>query len=354
MPITVERLTTALTALFERAGAEPAQAATCATHLVDAEVKGCDSHGAALAPVYLHWLAQGWLVPNQRLEIVHDRGAVIVTDGRRGLGQVVGGEAMALAVARARQSGIACVALRRAGHLGRIGAYGEHCAAAGMVSMHYVNVVGHPPSVAPFGGAQARFVTNPYCCVVPRPNGEHVVLDFATSAIAIGAAHAAYRRGEPLAGGAVVDAAGRPTTNPGTLFASGPRGHLLPFGQHKGGGLQVLCELLGGALAGEWTIQAAGESGATINNMLSIVIDPAAFGGRDRFDAEVSAVVDYVRATPPAPGISQVQVPGDPERAAERQRRRDGLDLDARTRAKLAEASAVLGLDAAVWAGQRE
>jgi uncharacterized oxidoreductase len=149
-----------------------------------------------------------------------------------------------------------------------------------------------------------------------------------------------------VAEGAVVDAEGHPTTDPRTLFASGPRGHLLPFGQHKGGGLQVMCELLGGALAGEWTIQAARESGATINNMLSIVIDPAAFGGRERFESEVSAMVDYVRATAPAPGVMHVQVPGDPERAAERQRRRDGLDLDARTWSKLGEAATALGLAA--------
>ncbi len=351
MQISVECLTTVLTTLFERAGAEPANARICAGHLVEANLKGYDSHGASLAPVYLRWIAQGRVLPNQRGAVIHDRGAVLVIDGGFGLGQVVGADAMRLAIDRARQSGIACVALRRSGHLGRIGAYGEQCAEAGLVSMHYVNVVGHAPSVAPFGGGVPRLVTNPYCCVVPSADGQHVVVDFATSAIAIGAAHVAHRRGVPVPAHALVDAEGRPTTDPGTLFADGPRGHLLPFGQHKGGGLQVLCELLGGALAGQWTIQSDRAPGATINNMLSIVIDPEAFGGREPFEREVTALAAYLRSTPPAEGFARVQLPGDPERDTMRTRLRDGLDLDDRTWASLASAAGHLGVDAGAVAG---
>ncbi len=345
--ITAAPLTRLATALLESAGTEPANAALCAGHLVDANLKGHDSHGVAMLAAYLKWIARGGLEPNAHARVVHDRVVVAVLDGGFGLGQVVGKEAMDLAIARARVAGIACVALRNAGHLGRIGAYGEMCAEAGLVSMHYVNVVGLAPVVVPFGGREPRLFTNPYCGVVPRPDGRHIVVDFATSAVALGKAHAAWRRGEPLATGMVVDAAGAPTTDPATLFGDGPRGHLLPFGQHKGGGLQVLCELLGGALAGHWTIQSEPrpDRGATINHMLSIVLDPEAFGGRDDFEREATLLVETLRQTPPGPGVATLLLPGDPERAAA-ERSRHGLDLDDRTWAGLVKAATGLGLDA--------
>lgn len=346
--ITAGALTRLATALLERAGVVPPHAAVCAAHLVEANLQGHDSHGVTMLTPYLRWIAHGTLQPNAQASLVHDRGAVAVFDGGRGLGQVVGRQAMAFAVDRATRHGLACVALRNAGHLGRIGAYGEQCAEAGLVSTHYVNVVGLDPVVAPFGGRTPRLLTNPYCAVVPRPDGRHIVVDFATSALAMGKAHTHWRRGESLAAGAAIDADGVPTTDPGVLFGGGPRGHLLPFGQHKGGGLQVLCELLGGALAGQWTIQSPDHPapGATLNHMLSIVIDPAAFGDPEAFEREATALVDALRATPPQPGTPAVLLPGDPERAAAAARLRGGIDLDDRTWAGLVKAAADLGLDA--------
>src|SRR5271163_3067132 len=122
-----------------------------------------------------------------------------------------------MAIARAKQTGVACVALRNSCHIGRIGTYGEQCAQAGLVSMHYVNVVGGEPAVAPFGGREPRMLTNPYCCAVPRPDGNHIILDFATSAIAIGKLRVAHLKGEPIAPGALIDADGAPTTDPGAF-----------------------------------------------------------------------------------------------------------------------------------------
>ena len=186
MIIEAERLKALLAAILEKAGAEPARALVCADHLVSANLKGHDSHGVGMAPSYVRWIAAGKLKPNARPQVVSDRGAVMVVDGGFGLGQPVARETIDITIARAKQLGVACVALRNACHIGRIGTYGEQCADAGLVSMHYVNVVGAGPAVAPFGGREPRMLTNPYCCAIPRQGGEHVVLDFATSAIAIG------------------------------------------------------------------------------------------------------------------------------------------------------------------------
>ena len=347
MLIQADRLTRFVASMLERAGAEPAHAHVCADHLVRANLKGHDSHGVGMVPAYLRWIAEGRMFPNNHAKVIQDKVAVMVIDGQFGLGALIGKEAMEIAIERAKTTGIACVGLRNSCHIGRIGTYGEQCADAGMVSMHYVNVVGHEPSVVPFGGREPRMVTNPYCCVVPQADGNHIAVDFATSAIAIGKVRVAYMKGEPVPENSLVDAQGNPTTDPGTFFTSGPRGYLLPFGLHKGGGLQVLCELLGGALAGNWTMQPAGnrDYGATINNMLSIVIDPDAFGGRAAYEAEATAMIEYLRSTQPAEGFDRVQLPGDPERATMAERLRDGVYIDDNSWQGIVKAARTVGIE---------
>jgi uncharacterized oxidoreductase len=347
MLIQAAPLTRLLTAMLEAAGTEAERARICAEHLVGANLKGHDSHGVGMAPAYLRWIADGRMFPNRPARVIQDRVASMVVDGQFGLGQAVAREATAIAIERAKQTGVACVALRDACHIGRIGTYGEQCADAGLVSMHYVNVVGAEPAVAPFGGREPRMLTNPYCCAVPQADGNHIVLDFATSAIAIGKLRVAHMKGEPAPAGVLLDADGAPTTDTGTFFTNGPRGHLLPFGLHKGGGLQVLCELLGGALAGQWTMQPRSNrnNGAVVNNMLSIVIDPDAFGGREAYEAEASAMIDYIRATPPAQGVDRVRMPGDPERESLARRLEEGLPIDDNTWRDLLKAAGSVGLD---------
>ena len=348
MIIDAPRLTELLVSILVGAGTDPERARICAEHLVAANLKGHDSHGVGMAPSYVRWIQAGKLQPNARPEVVQDRGAVMVVDGRFGLGQPVARETIALAIERARELGVACVALRNACHIGRIGAYGEQCADAGFISMHYVNVVGAGPAVAPYGGREPRMLTNPYCCAIPRKGGDHVVLDFATSAIAIGKLRVAYMKGEAVQPGALVDPEGRATDDPRTFFEGQARSLLLPFGLHKGGGMQVLCELLGGALAGHWTMQPGSDRtfGAAVNNMLAIVIDPDAFGGRDPFEAEAEAMLAYIASTAPAEGFDRVRLPGEPERESLERRSVEGIPIDDNTWAQIREAAASVGLPA--------
>ena len=346
MMIDAVRLTGLLVSILEHAGAEPERARVCAEHLVAANLKGHDSHGVGMAPAYVNWIRAGKLFPNARPKVIQDRGAVMVVDGQFGLGQPVARETTQMAIERAKQIGIACVALRNSCHIGRIGTYGEQCADAGLISMHHVNVVGGPPTVAPFGGREARMLTNPYCCAVPRKGGEHIVLDFATSAVAMGKLRVAYLNGDAAPAGVLVDAEGRPTTDLSTFYRAEARSLLLPFGLHKGGGMQILCEILGGALAGQWTMQPASARtyGAAINNMLSVVIDPDAFGGREAYEAEAEAMLDYIRATAPAEGVDRVRLPGDPERESMAKRSAEGIPVDDGTWSQLREAARSVGL----------
>jgi hydroxycarboxylate dehydrogenase B len=328
MLIQSTRLTRFATELFTRAGAAADVAQEVAQHLVEANLKGHDSHGVGMIPAYVRNIRVGHLNANAHAEVARDNGAVLLVDGRFGFGQVVGREATDLAIERVKRTGVVCVGVRNCHHLGRIGAYGERCGLAGYVSVHFVNVVGHEPQVSPWGGRDRRMTTNPFCCVVPRDGEEPVVLDMATSAIALGKVRVAHFKGVPVEDGALVDSQGVPTNDPDVMFKA-PFGALGPFGKHKGYGLALMCELLGGALAGEWTAQPARErAGTIVNHMLMFVVDPAAFGNRAGFQSEVLAMIDYIHSTTPARGFDKVRVPGEPEREALAARTRDGIDID--------------------------
>lgn len=347
MLIDQEKLAEFVTQIFVAAGAREQFAAKVAHHLVAANLKGHDSHGVGMVPAYIGNIRNGHLDVHAEAKLIKDNTAVMLVDGQFGFGQVVGSQATAIAIERARETGIVCMGVRNCHHLGRIGSYGEQCAEAGMVSVHFVNVVGHGPLVSPFAGRERRMSTNPFCCVVPRTDGPPIVLDMATSAIAQGKVRVAYMKGVEVPDGALLDEAGLATNDPKVMFEE-PFGSLGPFGAHKGYGLAVMCELLGGGLAGEWTAQPGKPRENTIvNHMLMMVLDPSAFGGLDSFQQEVTAMVDYLHSTTPAAGVDQVRVPGDPERESVAARSAEGIPIDENSWNGILKAAAVAGMSEA-------
>ena len=329
-------------------GSSPDEAQDVAEHLVAANLAGHDSHGVGMLPDYVRLLHEGLLVPNQTLDTVVDRGAVLVLDARRGFGQAMAKEAMRRGIARAREFGSVTVALRNSSHIGRIGHWAEQCAAAGMVSVHFVNVADHSPLQAPFGCSDARLGTNPMAIGVPGSGDDPLlVLDMATSAIAFGKARVARNKGVPVPEGALIDGRGRPTTDP-TTYVDTKDGALLAFGAHKGSGLAILCEVLGAALSGGATIAPHHERREGIlNSMLSFILDPRAFGDASNFAREAGAITDWVKESPPAPGFAEVLMPGEPERRARERRLAEGVPIDDKSLADIVAAIASLGVSAA-------
>ncbi len=325
-------------------GATEADARTTADHLVLANLKGHDSHGVGMIPSYVHSLLRGNLQVSAHAKIESEHGAVTLVDGQCGLGQVVAKEAMDIAIEKTKEHGLASVGLHNAHHIGRIGTYGEQCAEAGLVSIHFVNVVGHGPIVAPFGGKEARLQTNPFCCAVPREGKLPIVLDMATSFIAAGKVRVAYNAGHDVREGSLIDHEGTPTNAAKTLFEA-PRGALLPFGSYKGFGLAFMCELLGGALVAHKTMQPGNERpGVSINNMFSVTIDPVVFGGTDRFASEVEAMVEYMHDTSPIDESLPVLIAGEPEQQRMEERSRDGIPIDDTTWKELMNSAKAVGL----------
>ena len=335
-----------IASICRAAGSSASEADKIATQLIEANLRGHDSHGVGMIPYYIANARARTLTPNRKATIVSESDVITVLDGGFGYGQVIGEQVMEIGIAKARQRGVALIALRNSNHLGRIGGWAEQCAAAGMASIHYVSTVGSGPSVAPFGGTDARFGTNPFCCGVPVEGDEPIILDMATSRLPIGKIRVAHNKGETIVEGALLDAKGEPTTDPGAFFRQ-PRGTLLPFGEHKGYALALVVELFAGALTGG-LLAYRGEDipKCIVNNMLSVIIDPKALGEARQYYEAVRAMTEFVKASPPGKGTDRVMVPGDPERRSRAKRLADGIPIDAETWRGIGEAAHSVGVNA--------
>jgi uncharacterized oxidoreductase len=346
--IPLARLQEAMRLLVRGFGSQPEEVEAVIGNLIEANLTGHDSHGIGMLPRYAKAFLEGGLKPNTAVRVVHDAGSLLRLDGDAGFGQVVGAQAMKLGIEGARSHGSCIVALGNAHHLGRIGAWAEQVADAGLVSMHFVNVLSRP-IVAPHGGSDARFGTNPFCAGVPLPGRPHVILDFATSAIAQGKTRVAHNKGVPVEPGQLIDDQGQATTDPRYSVVP-PFGALLTFGGalggHKGYGLALMCELLGGALAAGQTCHVPGDGRMRVlNGMFSVLLDPAALGGAAAFEQQALAFLNWVQESPARDGFGPVQVAGDAERASRHKRTAQGVPVDLTTWGEILEAARSLGVD---------
>jgi len=322
-------------AVLRAAGSSQKEATTVAENLVEANLRGHDSHGVGMLPRYVEAVLEGGLKPNSNVHIRMDTGTLLNLDGQRGYGQVIGEQAMRLGIDRAQQHGSCIMTLGNAHHLGRIGHFAEMAVAKGLVSLHFVNVLSRPV-VAPFGGADGRYGTNPCCIGIPLAGRPPFLLDFATSRVAQGKMRVAHNEGRQIAPDTLIDEHGRPTTNPGVVVvpqSNGLFGALLAFGEHKGYGLAVACELLGGALTGggTWHKPTDPNVRTILNGMLTILIDPTKLATQVSFEEEALAFVDWLKAGPVSDDFDAVQVAGEPERATRAQREIEGIHIDDQT-----------------------
>jgi uncharacterized oxidoreductase len=323
--------------LWRAAGSGDEEARITADHLIGANLAGHDSHGVSVVPGYVRSLLSDQLQLNQRISVVTDSATLAVVDGNRGMGQSIAAQTMRFAIERARAHGVAIVGLKNSHHIGRVGHWAEQAIAAGFASIHFTNVVSRP-LVAPHGGIQAKLGTNPLTVGLPRRDAPPILLDFASSAIAVGKIRVAHYKNVPAPAGVLLDPDGNPTTNPAVMYQE-PLGALLAAAGHKGYALGLVCDLLGAALfGGNTALPAHLSKNGMYNNMLVIVFDPARFGALDHYERETAAFVDYVRSSRKAQGVDEILLPGDPERNY-RAQRAASLPIDRGTVAQLDEAA---------------
>ena len=311
--------------VFVAAGVAQDEAGIVAAHLVGANLAGHDSHGVLRIPEYVEWMEAGDVNTGQHITIMHETETLAVIEGGWGFGQVIGLEAIQVAMHKAQQTGVGIVAVSQCGHIGRVGHYPYFAAQQGLVTLLFVNTHGGGKLAAPWGGRGRRLSANPIAVGIPRKAAEPLVLDMATSSIAEGKLMDMLNRGVSAPEGCIVDADGNPTTDPVAYFGP-PAGALLPFGAHKGFGLAFVIDILAGALSGA----GCSREGATRigNGFLAFVIQPERLRETDAFYADVDGLVRHVKSSELASGFAEILAPGEPEIRTRQLRTRDGIPVD--------------------------
>ena len=336
----LERLTRDI---FAARGVPPDDAAWVATMLVRANLRGHDSHGVIRVPQYAAALKSGTLNPKPQMTLVVDTPTIAILDGDGGFGQVVARRGIGLAIERARTQGLAAVALRGANHVGRLADYAEIAAQAGLIGLLWANARGGL-NVAPWGGAARRLGTNPHAIAVPGPNGVVAMShDFASSVWAEGKLRVKFNRGETVPPGIMLNGRGEPSNDPREYYTE-PPGSLLTAGAHKGFGISVAVEILGGILSGAGA--ASGEPSVFRNGTLMVCIDPVRFLPLAEFHAQVAGLLDWVRSAPLAAGAKEILIPGEPEARMERERRSGGVPIEDTTWQQIQQAAEEVGVRA--------
>ena len=336
----LERLTTEI---FAARGVPGDDAARIAELLVRANLRGHDSHGVIRVPQYCAALKAGHLNAAPKVRLIVDTPTIAVLDGDQGFGQIIARGGASLAIERARAHGLAAVALRRTSHVGRLADYAETIAEAGLVGLLWANAKSGL-NVAPWGGSGKRLGTNPHAIAIPGPDGTVAMShDFASSVWAEGKLRVKFNRGETVPPGIMLNGRGEPSTDPKEFYGQ-PPGSLLTAGAHKGYGLSLAIEILGGILSG--TGAASAEKGTFANGTLIVALDPARFLPPGEFHAQVRALFDWVRGASPAAGASEILVPGEPEARTERARRAAGIPIEDETWRQIAACASEVGLRA--------
>jgi LDH2 family malate/lactate/ureidoglycolate dehydrogenase len=311
--ISADALTAFVAELFARLGVPATGARTTARALVAADLDGVPSHGVMLVPMYVDRLVAGSVSKAGAASVARDDGSAVVLDAGNALGQITSHQAVGRLVERAREHGLASVAVRNAFHFGAAGYWARALADAGLIGVAMCNT--RPLMPAP-GGAERLVGNNPLAIAFPAAGGEPLVLDMALSATAMGKIRLAESAGESIPAGWAVDGEGRPTTDPATAI----KGMLLPAAGPKGFGLALMIDLLCGGLSG-------GAIGAEVKPLygdpaapygcahLFLAIAPAKFGVEGELATRVAAFAESVRGSKPASGVERVHAPGDVERA---------------------------------------
>jgi LDH2 family malate/lactate/ureidoglycolate dehydrogenase len=324
-------------AVVDGLGASERSAQLVAASLVHADVRGVHTHGLVRLPSYCADARGGQVVAAAEPAVVREHGPTAVVDGRSAFGAVTGVVSMDEAIARAETHGVGLVTARGGNHFGAAAFFSLRAAERGFVGIAATST---PAVMAPAGGAEARLGNNPLSIAAPLPDGRPpFVLDMAQSAVSRGRIKLAELAGEAIPDTWALDASGLATSDPTAALA----GALLPFGGYKGYGLALAIEVLTGVLAGaelgpeliNASLTGSASSGSATKTgtvgSLYVAIDPERFAGREAFASQIARLVDVIKATPAAPGASEVLIPGELEERAARRAAADGVELEVST-----------------------
>lgn len=328
--------------IIEATGSSSEDARVVGRSLVDSNLVGHDSHGVMRLQRYVSAVSAGDVIPSAAPTWELRSPGSGHVDGQWGWGQVAAELATARAIELARAGGVGAVTISRCNHIGRLGTYAAQIAAAGMIGIVLCNA---EPVVAPFRGHGRLLGTNPVALACPRRgDSAPIVLDIATSSVAEGKLSVAQAQGRHVPDGLLVDAMGRGSRNPRDFYDGGA---LLPFGAHKGYGISVFVEILGGILSGAGAASSAKYQRG--NGTLVLALDVSNFVPLEEFEAEVEDLADRLLSAGEA--ADAVMVPGQLEAVTRSQRIDIGIALPDETWHELLALAEELGIDTADSSG---
>lgn len=309
---------------FEAAGADSESAKTVAEHLIDASLRGVDSHGVVRIPVYIGGILDGEIDPKAKPEVVRETETTAVVDGKKGFGQVAALLSTKIAEQKAKKAGMSSVAAKNLNHVGVLGYYGTILAKDGLIAQAYTSAL---PRAAPFGGKEKMFGTNPLCYAFPVKDSDPIVIDIATTAVAGFKIIQAAKAGRSIPEGWAVDPDGAPTTDPNL----GLKGSLMPMAGHKGYGLAFSVEILSRILAGNTRAKVTKEVAYTQGGFFVEAIRVGAFREEADYYRDVGDLVSAIRNSAPAKGFDRVLLPGEPEVISRKRRISEGIPIEEAT-----------------------
>lgn len=325
------------------AGGIPAEdAKLVARLLVKADLRGYPGHGVTRVAPYLAWIKDGTINLREGPKIVRQGKITAVIEGNHYIGQAAAHMAMGLAIKKARDHGAGVVTLRRASHSGRLADYMEMAADAGMTAMGAVSVGSGTTTL--YGGMERIIGTHPMAFGVPARNGRHIILDFATASMSMGEIQKRVAKKDAIPDGVILDGYGNPT-NDFNAFRGPPRGVFLPFGGHKGSGVALITEILGGLLSGNGLAKYWWDKGGHgINGVFLQAIAVEEFQPLDEFLDRVDELIAFVKSRKTAPGFKEILLPGEQGRRNEARQIREGVEIDEATWTELKQVAAELAI----------
>ena len=323
--------------VFTKVGVKEAHAETVAHHLVQANLRGVDSHGVARIPYYISGIRSREVNVNPKIKTVVDKKATALVDGDFALGQVAGKYATDLAIRKASEFGVGVVGVKRTSHVGMLAYYGMMIAEKKMVGQVFTN---SPPFMAAAGGKKPILGTNPICITFPFDGTGPIVLDMATSESAAFKIMSAANKGESIPQGWAIDKDGNPTTSPKEAL----EGALLPFGGYKGYGLAVAVELFSSVLLGaEWSTRVKfayyTEGGQYVQ-----AVDVSHFRPYEEYLRDMKEVVRGIKTSGKGMAKDEVYLPGEKEAIIAAERSAGGIPIDAGLKRELTKVSEEFGV----------
>jgi LDH2 family malate/lactate/ureidoglycolate dehydrogenase len=310
-------------------GVENRDAGIWADSMIDASLRGIDSHGVLVLPIYASILEAGGIKPRASLEILSDDGATLLLDGGDGIGAVIATQAMTLATERAQRFGVGFVGVRNSSHFGTAGFYAMKALVKDMIGMALTNA---GPQLSAWGGKSKVIGSNALGAAVPAGEEFPIVFDIAIGASAAAKIFLAAERGERIPIDWMRDKEGRPTDDPKAFFDEGV---LQPFGKHKGYGLGLVVDALTGVLSGGLFSTRVGQFAARPSEPVGVC---QSFGALDirrfipvaQFKERMDEMIRNVKGSEPLEGVDRVYLPGEHGLLTREDRLKNGIPLHAK------------------------